>query len=210
MITQTPNLPRGQYSAQRKIGIDFLFLDLSTCTRCVGTNKNLEKAVASVEQMLNLIGAELNVNKILIDSTKKAQAYRFVTSPTIRVNDQDIAFEAKESKCDSCTDLCGCAEGTDCRIWVYRGEEYTEAPVAMIAEAILQEVFRTPQQTTPAAVAYDEVPENLQRFFAGTSDKTVPQVLDCCPSAEQQGCCEPAEKSSCCGDSSQPSGCGCK
>ncbi|MGH7492736.1 MAG: DUF2703 domain-containing protein [bacterium] len=210
MMAKALNFPAGQYSAQRKIGIDFLFLDLNTCTRCVGTNENLEKAVASVEQVLHLIGAELTVNKILIDSTMKAQTHRFVTSPTIRVNGQDIAFETRESKCDSCTDLCGCAEGTDCRIWAYRGEEYTEAPVAMIAEAILQEVFRTPQYALSLAGPYDAVPENLQSFFANKIQKEVQPALKCCSSVEQQSCCEPSEKASCCSDTSQPGGCGCK
>ncbi len=210
MMAQTFNSPAGQHSTQREIGIDFLFLDLKTCTRCVGTGKNLEKAVASVEQVLHLMDAEIAVNKILIDSTEKAQAHRFVTSPTIRVNGQDLAFETKESKCDSCSDLCGCAEGTDCRVWLYRGEEYTEAPVAMIAEAILQEVFYTPLQTTPPAVAYDDVPENLQGFFAGKARKEVPAASDCCSSVEQQSCCEPSEKASCCSDLSQSGDCGCK
>ena len=210
MLTKAPYSPTGQQSAQRKVGIDFLFLDLNTCTRCVGTDRNIEKAVASVQQVLHFIGAELTVNKILIDSTEKAHAHRFVTSPTIRVNGQDIAFETRESWCDSCTDLCGCAEGTTCRIWAYRGEEYTEAPVAMIAEAILQEAFRTSQSAASETVPYDAVPENIQSFFANKTRKEIPPASECCSSVEQQSCCEPSEKASCCSDNSQPSGCGCK
>lgn len=193
---------------QRDIVIDFLFLDLKTCTRCVGTNENLERALASVEEVLQMTGVSLRVNKILIDSPEKARAHRFLTSPTIRVNERDIALETKESKCDSCTDLCGCSEGTDCRVWVYRGEEYNAAPVAMIVEAVLQEVFRAPlpqEENTD----YDEVPENLQRFFAGTGAHVEEENAMCCSSAKQESCCEPSAKASCCGNDTQ-AGCGCQ
>jgi hypothetical protein len=110
---------------RRTIDIDFLFLDLNTCARCVGTDQNLEKALNAVEHFLASAGIEVHVDKILIDSCEKAAAHEFVTPPTIRVNGRDIALETRESRCDSCTDLCGCAERTNCRVWLYRGVEYT-------------------------------------------------------------------------------------
>ena len=200
--------PAPSAAEPRKLDIDFLFLDLNTCTRCVGTNTNLEKALAAVAHVLNLIGVEQKLNKVLIDSAEKAQTHRFVTSPTIRVNGRDIALETKESRCDACTDLCGCNEGTQCRVWSYRGEEYTEAPEAMIVEAVLQEVFRLPQLASAAAAQNPAVPENLQKFFAGQAAKNAPA---CCSTAEQQTCCAPAAKSACCGEAAPPAnGCGCK
>ena len=201
--------PAPPFAAEpRKLDIDFLFLDLNTCTRCVGTNTNLEKALAAVAHVLNLIGVEQKLNKVLIDSAEKAQTHRFVTSPTIRVNGRDIALETKESRCDACTDLCGCNEGTQCRVWSYRGEEYTEATEAMIVEAVLQEVFRLPQLASAAAAQNPAVPENLQKFFAGQAAKNAPA---CCSTAEQQTCCAPAAKSACCGEAAPPAnGCGCK
>ena len=201
--------PAPPFAAEpRKLDIDFLFLDLNTCTRCVGTNTNLEKALAAVAHVLNLIGVEQKLNKVLIDSAEKAQTHRFVTSPTIRVNGRDIALETKESRCDACTDLCGCNEGTQCRVWSYRGEEYTEATEAMIVEAVLQEVFRLPQLASAAAAQNPAVPENLQKFFAGQAAKNAPA---CCSTAEQQTCCAPAAKSACCGETAPPAnGCGCK
>ena len=202
------NTTSNSRNGQRQLTIDFLFLDLKTCTRCVGTNANLERALASVEEVLRTTGVSLRVNKILIDSPEKARAHRFVTSPTIRVNGRDIALETKESKCDSCTDLCGCSEGTNCRVWVYRGEEYTEAPVAMIVEAILQEVFRAPLPEEERA-AYEEVPENLQRFFAGAASPVEEEAARCCSPAKQETCCEPSAKASCCGNGAQGA-CGCQ
>lgn len=210
MNTQALELPRQQKFSPHQVDVDFLFLDLNTCTRCVGTNQNLEIAIDSLKQVLMLTGARLNVNKILIDSEDKARAHRFITSPTIRVNGRDIALETKESRCDSCTDLCGCEEGTDCRIWVYQGQEYTEAPVAMIVEALLQEVYGTPRKATPTSPNYDEVPENLQNFFVGQAVQKANTPSSCCASEKQESCCEPSEKSACCGEVSQSGSCGCQ
>lgn len=210
MNTQTLELPRQQKFSSRQVDVDFLFLDLNTCTRCVGTNQNLEIAIDSVKQVLMLTGAQLNVNKVLIDSEEKAKAHQFITSPTIRVNGRDIALETKESRCDSCTDLCGCEEGTDCRIWVYQGQEYTEAPVAMIVEALLQEVYGAPQKATLTSPSYDEVPENLQNFFVGQAVQKTNTPSPCCAPEKQENCCEPSEKSTCCGEVSQSGSCGCQ
>jgi hypothetical protein len=210
MSTQAKNALPARYSGSHKVDIDFLFLDLKTCTRCVGTDRNLEQALESVQQVLQFTGAVVSLNKTLIDSAEKAAAHRFQTSPTIRINGRDIALEMRESKCDSCTDLCGCAEGTDCRVWLYRGEEYTEAPVAMLVEAILQEALRTPQPERAAESAIREVPENLQRFFAGASAHTPPNSSACCSQAQQLTCCEPAEKAECCSGSSAEQSCGCQ
>lgn len=210
MNTQILELPKQQQISPGRIDVDFLFLDLNTCIRCVGTNENLEIAIDRVEQLLMLTGAQLNVNKVLIDSEEKARANQFITSPTIRVNGRDIALETKESRCDSCTDLCGCEEGTECRIWVYRGQEYTEAPVAMIVEALLQEVYGMPQKPAITSVKYDEVPENLQNFFAGQATQVANRSSSCCASEKQESCCEPSEKSTCCGEVSQTGSCGCQ
>ncbi len=206
MPSPTQSAAKGQHAVRRKLEIDFLFLDLNTCARCVGTDENLTQALNAVEEVLQFTGVEVNVNKILIDSTEKARAHRFVTSPTIRVNGHDLALETEESKCDSCTDLCGCAEGTNCRVWTYRGQKYTEAPVAMVVEAILQEVYRPPQPLPLQAVFYDGAPENLERFFTGVSAKA---VSSCCSTEKQQTCCEPSEKSACCGENAGQS-CGCQ
>ncbi len=192
-----------------RVHVDFLFLDLNTCTRCVGTNKNLEIAIDQVSDLLTITGVELNINKVLIDSEKKAKDYKFVTSPTIRVNGHDIALETKESKCDSCTDLCGCEEGTNCRVWIYRGVEYTEAPVAMIVEALLFEIYSNAQVRAKSSIRYEEIPVNLKNFFAEKSKHKSKEEELCCAAEKKETCCEPSEKSTCCNDSSSSS-CGCQ
>jgi len=106
--------------------IDFLYLDLSVCTRCQGTDTSLDEALAEVSRVLEATGTEVIVNKINVNTEELAIKHRFLSSPTIRVNGHDIQMEVKESLCESCGDLCG--DEVDCRVWVYQGKEYTVPP----------------------------------------------------------------------------------
>lgn len=193
--------------SHRVIELEFLYLDLNTCTRCVGTNENLETAIQSVADVLAFTKTEVAINKILIETEEQALAHNFVTSPTIRVNGRDIALEFRESHCDSCTDLCGCAEGTNCREWVYEGEVYTAAPVGMIVEAILGEIFAS---APTAASSTNTVPDNLKNFFAAKASSGTAVASSCCSETEQQTCCEPSAKADCCGTANESGGCGCQ
>jgi hypothetical protein len=200
--------------SNRVIELEFLYLDLDTCTRCVGTNENLEMAIQSVADVLAFTKTELSINKILIETEEQARAHQFVTSPTIRVNGRDIALEFRESQCDSCTDLCGCAEGTNCREWVYEGEVTMEAPVGMIVEAILSEIFRDAPAATAVAPTdvspADTVPDNLKNFFAAKASPETAVSSSCCSETEQETCCEPVAKADCCGTTNESGGCGCQ
>lgn len=210
MSTSASPLPGEQTASTRSIDIELLALDLNTCTRCVGSQANLEHALALTRQVLQATGHTVRVQTILIESEEQARQHRFVTSPTIRINGRDIALETLESHCDSCTDLCGCEEGTNCRVWRYQGQEYTEAPVGMIVDALLREVYSgaSPLGAPPPV---HEVPENLKRFFGGKDAKAAP-VSSCCPPQEQVTCCAPTEKASCCGPAAATAsaGCGCQ
>lgn len=154
-------------TARRKVKIDFLYLDLNVCGRCKGTNANLEAAVSEVSQILDAAGIEVSVTKTQVRSEEQARALRFMSSPTIRVNDHDIALELRESHCQSCTSACNSA--ISCRVWVFQGREYTEAPKAMIIDAILREVYANQPRAVSRAAPFEDVPENLKRFFAGKS-----------------------------------------
>ncbi len=148
---------------KRQITIDFLYLDLSVCTRCQGTDTVLDEALAEVSKVLQATGAEVALNKINVNSEELAVAYKFISSPTIRVNGHDIQMEVKESLCESCGDLCG--DEVDCRVWVYQGKEYTVPPKGMIIEAILKEVYGGSQGRNVIEQEY-VVPENLKRFYS--------------------------------------------
>lgn len=165
---------------RRKLRIDFLFLDLTTCTRCLGANRSLGAALERVGEVLRAAGVEPEVNKVRVESAEHARALRFVSSPTIRVDGEDVALELRESPCGSeaCTD--GCGADTACRVWVYRGSEYTEPPVEMIVDAILRRVYGGAAAPRADVVTGYELPENLTRFFAGRAAAAASKEDACC------------------------------
>jgi hypothetical protein len=203
----------------KRLRVDFLFLDLTACTRCRGTDESLESALEVMRELLVTTGAEVEVNKIHVTSAEQARDLRFESSPTVRINGRDVALELRESPCGSeaCTD--GCGESIACRVWVHGGQEYTKPPVGMILDAILQEVYAEPvMKREPEAELY-QLPDNLKRFFAGkvAAERTdvwsevTPEALqaDCCAPAEQRSCCDPEDKAECCGAASGED-CGCR
>jgi len=151
---------------EKRIIIDFLYLDLSVCTRCQGTDSVLEEAVAEVSQVLGAAGYDVIVNKININTRALAVKHRFVSSPTIRVDGRDIDTDIKETLCESCGDLCG--DSVDCRVWTYQGKEYTVPPKAMIVDALLRAAY-SPKEP----IGNDEynLPPNLARFFDAMENK---------------------------------------
>jgi len=153
---------------KRQIIIDFLYLDLSVCTRCQGTDTSLDESLHEVSKVLEATGTEVVLNKINVNSEELAVTYKFVSSPTIRVNGHDIQMEVKESLCESCGDLCG--DEVDCRVWVYQGKEYTVPPKAMIIEAILKEVYGGNRGDNVAVQEY-VMPENLKHFYTVMESK---------------------------------------
>jgi Domain of unknown function (DUF2703) len=195
--------------------IDFLFLDRTTCTRCLGAARRIEAALAAARDALTAAGTEVELNKIHIESAAQARELRFVSSPMIRVGGRDVALELRESPCGSeaCTD--GCGESIDCRMSVHDGREHTEPPVELIRDAILTEIHRgAAVEREPDPDPY-ELPENLKRFFTAkaTPADSAPtanaaEANVCCSPAEQATCCEPDDKAACCGTGG--SGCSCR
>jgi len=138
----------------KKIKIDFLYLDLSTCTRCQITDKVLDKALEELsEEVRDKI--EITINKIKIKSDEEAKKYDFKRSPTIKINHADIEeiltgkLKIKDNYCESCEGACGesCSEvsggGTQCRVVEYKGKTYEAVPKDMIKDAIKKTINKS-------------------------------------------------------------------
>ncbi|RCX14361.1 uncharacterized protein DUF2703 [Anaerobacterium chartisolvens] len=179
--------PKEMKAEKKQIIIDFLFLDLSVCTRCQGADSSLDEALSEVSKVLEATGVEVVVNKINVISEELAVQHRFVSSPTIRVNGHDIQMDFKESLCESCGDLCG--DEVDCRVWIYHGEEYTIPPKAMIIEALLKEVYGS-NRVDKEEKEY-VLPENLKHFYESMKGKIE-------NTQTKDSCCSPTSKNSCC------------
>ena len=105
--------------------------------------------------------------------------------------------ELTETSCgaEACAD--GCGAHVDCRVWTHQGEQYTEAPVALIVDALLREVYSDPRPADPdeGVIGPYEVPENceptpenLQRFFRANQRTDVSRARpDATPEGEKWG-----------------------
>lgn len=148
---------------RRSVSVDFLFLDASTCGRCSGSGANVETALDAIEGVLRATGIGVELRRTDVTSAEQARKLEFVSSPTIRVNGRDIAPEPLESECGD--DGCGCGTGASCRLWRYGGRSYGEAPVGLIVDAVLSEIYADGPRAEPPAPAH-ELPDNLARVFA--------------------------------------------
>ena len=203
-MTTPTRQPEPASHQPRVVDVELLAIDLSTCTRCTGTLGNIEEAIDTVRRVAEPTGTSIRLRKTLIETEDQALQHRFASSPTIRVNGRDIVFETQESRCDSCTDLCGCDEGTSCRVWSYQGQEHTEAPVGLVVEALLREIAGTAStgRAAGASAAAFTVPENLRRFFAGRAGKEADRTGEAGAT-----CCAPTEKATCCAPAASTCGC---
>jgi hypothetical protein len=161
--------------AKKQVNIEFLYLDLSLCDRCSGTESNLESALQDVSELLQKAGVAVNVEKIHVQSLEQAKALNFVSSPTIRINGRDLQIETKENFCAKCSELSGTE--TNCRIWSFEGEEYKTAPKSLIIETVLREVYNgsdAPVKTSPPP---EKAFENIRNFFAAKSDSAAARTV---------------------------------
>lgn len=161
---ENPNERRG-FTMSKDLIIDFLFLDLNVCQRCQGTELALIEALDQSAIKLRNEGYKITLNKINVSTEALAKYYRFISSPTIRVNGKDIAKDLYENTCEDCGDLCGTS--VLCRVWKFQGRSYPTPPIELIKEALIknQEFACLDNEVTY------EIPENLKRFYRGLSSK---------------------------------------
>ncbi len=124
---------------EKNILIEFLFLDLDSCKRCIETKNILFAAIDDVKVPLEAAGYTFDVQGFKISTEELAREFEFVGSPTILVNFQDILGEITENVCHSCSDICG--NETTCRTYTYQGYLYDVPPKGMIIEGILKAVY---------------------------------------------------------------------
>jgi NAD-dependent dihydropyrimidine dehydrogenase PreA subunit len=153
---------------KKNLVVDYLYLDLETCDRCIGTDNVLDEVMMTLTPALKIAGYEVDYQKTEIKTAELAAQYRFLSSPTIRVNGQDICQSVAENGCGCCSYISG--TDVDCRVFEYNGESYEVPPKQMLAEAILHAVFG--QLETACSCGAYELPENLREFFTGKKRKS--------------------------------------
>ena len=151
-------------NAKKLFKIEYLYLDLKTCDRCMDTDKLLDEVVEVLTPALQMAGYEVRYRKHEIATEQIAQRFEFVSSPTIRVHGRDI-FDVVETDCGCCGDIAGVA--VDCRAYEYDGQIYDLPTKELLAKAILKSIDKLP----PCNKGDYQMPDNLKRFFEGKSNK---------------------------------------
>lgn len=159
----------------KSILVEYMYLDLKVCTRCIDNMYVLERALYKIIPTLALAGYKVNLKRIEITDEDVAREHHFLSSPTIRVNGHDICDEVVENDCDCCKDICG--TDVDCRVFKYDGVDSEVAPEAMIIDGIMR--YASSEVIVPEG---DYVlPENLRTFFRGKrGDDNINIVKKCC------------------------------
>lgn len=152
---------------EKNVLIEYLYLDLNTCDRCIGTEEELDKVVSILTPALDLAGYLVEYQKIEITNEMLAEKHQFLSSPTVRVNGEDICQSVAENNCGCCGEISG--TDVDCRVFEYNGRTYEVAPKKMLADAILKAVFAMVEGTS--ACSEYRLPGNLKTFFEGKSLK---------------------------------------
>lgn len=148
----------------KKVLIEYLYLDLNTCDRCIGTDKVLDEVMLILTPTLELAGYKVEYNKVEMETAEMAIQYKFLSSPTIRVNRKDICTSVEENSCGCCSDISG--TDVDCRVFEYNGETYEVPPKDMLANDILCSVFGADSDGCAYETEY-KLPENLRSFYEG-------------------------------------------
>ena len=154
--------------SKKKIIIEYLYLDIETCDRCIGTDNVLDEVMITLTPALSLTGLQVEYKKIEMKTEKIAEQYRFISSPTIRVNGQDICQSVAENSCGCCSDISG--TNVSCRVFEYNEEFYEVPPKEMLAEAILK--AGVGQIETGCSYGEYELPGNLKEFYEGKKSKS--------------------------------------
>ena len=153
----------GDCTPGKKVLVEYLYLDLNTCERCIGTDLELVEVLDVLTPALRLAGYDVQYKKVEMSTAELAQQYHFLSSPTIRVNGLDIGGPVKENDCGCCSDISG--TDVDCRVWETEGQTYEVPPKELLAEEILRIVF-TKTEAGCGCSAY-ELPDNLETFYIG-------------------------------------------
>ena len=195
-MTAKPSLIGTSAGLPEKLRIDFLFLDLTTCTRCLGADASLEAALDAVDDVLAPPASKPRSTRSGSSSREQARALRFVSSPTIRVDGATSRWSCARARAARRRAPTAAAITSPAASGCYRGQEYTEPPVAMIVDAILRRVYGPAPLRRSRRGRY-ELPENLRAFLRRPAPRRVETRMLRRPSSGPAA--PPKTRRTCCG-----------
>ncbi len=150
---------------RKKLLLEYLYLDLQTCERCMSADKVLDSVVELLRPVMDAAGYRMEYRKILVENEEIAKEYCFRSSPTILLNGEDVFGEIIENDCGCCSDIAGM--GIKCRAFPCEGKLLDCPTKAMLLNAILKQLYADSSKEKEDYV----LPENLRIFFDGKRKK---------------------------------------
>ena len=89
-----------------------------------------------------------------------ALKYRFLSSPTIRINNIDLFETVTENECGCCSEISG--HTTDCRTFEKDDQTVNAPSVKLLTKKILLHILNKPKQKDIKPYV---LPENLEQFY---------------------------------------------
>ena len=142
------------------LNVDDFYLDLQRCNRCQSTDQRLEEALELLRPVLHEFGYSFNLNKIHMSTKDLALKYRFLSSPTIRINNFDLFETVTENECGCCSEISG--HTTDCRTFEEDDQSVNAPSVKLLTEKILLHILNKPKQKDIKPYV---LPGNLELFY---------------------------------------------
>jgi hypothetical protein len=108
----------------------------ATCCRCTDSSEAIKQAIHDLKGGLESVGVRIEFKEVLLNED------RIHLSNTVLINGKDIIETLGEKQpvmtpCPSCSELTG--KETDCKSFMYKGNQYNSITKSMLVEAIMKE-----------------------------------------------------------------------
>lgn len=150
--------------------IDLIFLEVdmsdrgaNSCGACDIAKSRLNAALELARPILGEAGYDIRVNHITVRSEEQARELNFVGSPTLRVAGSEVVPQH--------------VPNSENRLWLWGGREFSEPPVGLFLDLILQGL-RT-KKTVAENQPVREIPAYLRKYLQSTKPAEVSTCGSC-------------------------------
>lgn len=150
----------------RNLDIDYLYLDMTSCSRSMLGSAALDEALKECAPVLKTLGYRVRARRVNISTVFLAEYFNFSSSPTILVNGIDIFHSAQEEFCPDCSRV-GNVD-MRCRVFDHNGIRYDHPTKALISDGIFRAIYGKQPRRSNGDYS---VPESIISFFRGKAKR---------------------------------------
>ena len=114
--------------------LEMLYLDLDSCDPCREGRDSVDETAERVSATLSAVGRSLEVRVVPVSDVDQARALGLASSPSVRLNGQEVALGLDERRRSSCS--LRADERVACRTFGWAGGRHPYPRAEMIADAV--------------------------------------------------------------------------